>query len=77
VALTDRHKRAEEWQDYRTGIIASTIVNMLKGKGGKTYEPQDFMPKQKREQTPEEQLAIVESYMKTIDGEDKRWQQAK
>ncbi|OGO04006.1 MAG: hypothetical protein A2Y91_03515 [Chloroflexi bacterium RBG_13_54_8] len=75
VALIERHNRAEEWQDYRAGIIASTIVNMLRGKGSKTYEPKDFMPKhEKQEQTPEQQLAIVENYMKMIGGEDKRWQ---
>ena len=62
-ALLDRHEEAQEWQDYRAGVIAATVVNMLKAKGGKTYKPTDFMPtKGKKQQTWEEQLAIAKAY---------------
>ena len=30
--------------DWRMGVIASTIANVMRGKGQKAYTPQDFMP---------------------------------
>lgn len=33
----------EEWQDYRTGVIAAAIANVL-GDGSKVFMPKDFMP---------------------------------
>lgn len=74
VALLERHEEAMEWEDYRMGVIASTIVNMLKAKGGKTFKPEDFMPtKRRKKQTPEEMLAVVKNYMATVDEDDKPW----
>lgn len=35
----------ESRSDLRAGIIASVIANANKGKGAKTFTPQDFMPK--------------------------------
>ena len=35
----------EERADYRSGMIASVIANVNRGKGGRRYKPQDFMPK--------------------------------
>ena len=68
MALQERHEEAQEWQDYRAGVVAAAIVNMLKTKGGKTYKPQDFMPTRKqKKQTWQEQLAVVETYMATVD----------
>lgn len=34
-----------ERSDLRSGIIASVIANANRGKGGKPFTPQDFMPK--------------------------------
>lgn len=34
-----------ERADLRAGIIAATIANVLRGKGGKTVAPADLMPK--------------------------------
>lgn len=69
VALKERHEEAMEWEDYRAGVVAATIVNMLKAKSSKTYKPQDFMPtrRRKEKQTPEEMLAVVKNYMATVD----------
>lgn len=33
----------EERADLRSGVLASLICNALRGKGGKTRKPQDFM----------------------------------
>ncbi len=34
----------EERADLRAGIIASTQANVMRGKKGKPFKPQDFMP---------------------------------
>lgn len=30
--------------DLRAGIVASTVANALRGKGGKSFKPEDFVP---------------------------------
>ena len=35
--------------DFRTGILASTVANVARGKRGKAFSPVDFMPALKRE----------------------------
>ena len=35
----------EERDDLRTGIIASTMANSWRGKGQKSMQPADFMPR--------------------------------
>ncbi len=63
-ALIERWEEAQEWKDYRVGIIASTIVNTTpRKKGSKLYKPEDFMPTKGRKgkQTVEEQLAIAKA----------------
>ena len=35
----------EERADLRAGIIASTQANSMRGKKGKPFKPQDFMPR--------------------------------
>lgn len=43
------YARLEPWgedrADLRAGIIASTMANSMRGKKGKPFKPQDFMPK--------------------------------
>lgn len=34
----------DDRDDYRSGIIASTLANINRVKNGKFYTPQDFMP---------------------------------
>lgn len=63
----------EERADLRAGIISSTVANVNRGKGGRTYKPQEFMPKfDKPKQTWQEQLKVVELLNKTFNGEDRR-----
>jgi len=38
----------ERRADLRSGIVASTIANVNRPKGGKAYKPQDFMPRLNR-----------------------------
>ena len=67
MALKERHEADQEWKNFRAGVIASTIANALRSKGSKTYKPEDFMPKKrKQKQTWQEQKAVVENYMKTV-----------
>lgn len=63
----------EERDDLRMGIISSTIANVNRGKGGKVYKPEDFMPKfDKPKQTWKEQLRVVELLNIAFKGEDRR-----
>lgn len=32
-------------EDLRSGIVASTVANALRGKNGRSYQPTDFVPK--------------------------------
>lgn len=70
--VLDKHTSREltEWQvylqmypqgavrgDLQAGIIASTVANAHRGKDGRRFKPDDFMPKfgsQQKEQTEEE-----------------------
>lgn len=45
----------EERDDLRTGIVASTMANINRGKSRKPYKPTDFMPS--FEPISEEELA--------------------
>lgn len=62
--------------DIHAGIIAATIANANRGKKGKRSRPEDFMPQWggKRQQTPEEQLRIVEQLNAALGGRDLRGQ---
>jgi hypothetical protein len=48
-------------EDLRAGIISSTIANALRSKGGRTYQPADFLPQfgeqQQERMTPEQTIA--------------------
>lgn len=62
----------EERADLRAGIVASTIANVVRKKGGKMAKPEDFMPKfnvKKEEQTIEEQLNVVKMLNAALGGE--------
>ncbi len=59
-----------EMEDWRTGLVASTIANVNRDpkKQRKPFEPDDFMPQRKRErkpvplQSPEEQRQILDMW---------------
>jgi len=60
-ALLQRHKGERSLGDFRTAMVCTVIVNMLRDpKKGKAAKIDDFMPKQKQEQqTAEQMLANV------------------
>lgn len=43
AALAERHDHATEQDEYRAGIVASTIANTNRGKDTKPFLPQMFM----------------------------------
>lgn len=55
----------EERADLRSGIIASVIANVVKGKGGRTLTPRDFMPqfdKPVRRQTVQQMQSVFSAF---------------
>jgi hypothetical protein len=45
MALIDRHRIDTYRKDLRSGVIASIIANVNRGKDQKAFSPHDFMPK--------------------------------
>lgn len=60
--------------DVHAGIVAATVANAMRGKGGKRFGPEDFVPPWggRREQTWQEQLAAVVAINKALGGKDRR-----
>jgi hypothetical protein len=59
-ALLDRRNAAETALDRRTAIVAWAMHNcMSQRKDGEPWRIEDFMPGEKREQTPEEMMAVM------------------
>lgn len=75
-ALVKRKLLEKEWQDFRAGLICSTMVNLLKDpKKRKRYTPEDFMPGKKKTNTGKnwrKQLALVEILNVAFGGKDER-----
>lgn len=44
-----------EVDNYRAGLICATVANAMRGKRGKRFSAADFMPKEARPQTIEDQ----------------------
>ena len=44
-----------EVDNYRAGLICATVANAMRGKRGKKFSAADFMPKEIRPQTIEDQ----------------------
>jgi flagellar basal body rod protein FlgC len=68
----------EERDDLRSGIVASTIANANRNpkKRRRPFRPKEFMPvtqkTQRREQTWQDQLRIVEMWNAALGGKDLR-----
>ena len=74
--------RVEPWgaevDDLRAGIVAATVANASRDPKHrrKPYQPADFMPKhapapEKTEQSPEEQLRIIQMWQAAFAARDK------
>jgi len=76
MAYEELEPFGEARADMRAGIIAATFANVHRRKGARPFKPIDFMPKFDRqpEQTPEQQLRIVEALNKAFGGKDVRGQ---
>ena len=48
------YSRMEPWgydmDNWRAGLIASTMANVNRGRKGKSYKPSDFMPQRQKTQ---------------------------
>lgn len=74
-AQNKRFQMEQKLEQHRTAQICATIANFvpMRSKKGKTFKPDDFMPKEKKKpQTAEQMLKIVEMMNKALGGEDKR-----
>jgi len=72
--LLERHRLAEEKRDARAALICAVIANANRGKKGKRFKPQDFMPGQQREKREDwrQQLRYVEMLNVVFGGTDRR-----
>ena len=68
-------KAREEREHYRIAILCSVIANVNRGKNTKAYKPEDFMPKEKKEQDWQDMLAQVEILNVQLKGVDGRCQE--
>ena len=66
--------KLEKKRDSRAALICSVLaeVNRDRKKRKKPYKVEDFMPKERKQQTWEQQLKFVEILNKALGGEDKR-----
>lgn len=64
----------EEMANWRAGMLASVVVNLLSDKKTKAKQPMDFMPQTERPAaaTPEELLRKIEMLNASFGGDDMR-----
>lgn len=67
LLLFERHRQAQERQDYRSALICSVIANTHKGKNTQPYKPADFMAK-KEKKTAEQMFETVKALNKLYAG---------
>ncbi len=66
--LFDKRKNS----DYKVAAIQAAIYNTVPRKNKKVYKPEDFLPKEVKRKTWQEQLAEVERLNMLFGGIDKR-----
>lgn len=67
--LMKRHNAEQERRDLRAALICSVIANVNRDpKKGKSYQPKDFMPKKRQQQTPEQMLQTVKALNRLYGG---------
>lgn len=66
------YSRLEPWDeeraDLRSGIVAATIANANRGKSGKAFTPQQFMPQYEEETEEDAQARLVTQAMMAFGG---------
>ena len=68
ISRVDFIQKEHRRMDWRFGMLASVIVNTTPRKNKKTFKPEDFMPKEKKQQTTDEMLATVKMLQKMYGG---------
>lgn|GEM_PF-2599564 len=72
-ALLKRRASLIERQDYHAGLICSVLANIHRDpKKSNAFTPQDFMPgkAEKKEQTPEQMMQIIQLYQRYFEVKD-------
>ena len=60
-ALIGRYKDTHDWLNYRTALICSVLANIWRGRKGRVFSPEDFMPgAERRAQTPKQMWNTVQ-----------------
>lgn len=76
--LYRRYRDAERMADYRSGVIAAAVANVLRGKDSEPITAADFFPSLRvifrPAQTPEAMLKVVEMWNAALGGKDLRKQ---
>lgn len=67
-------KRRKQLGDWRAAMVASVIANVNRPKGRRAYKVSDFMPREKRRQSWQDQLKQVELLNAMLGGKDLRGQ---
>lgn len=74
IALFGLEPFGYEVENWRVGMVAATIANAAPSKRRRVFRPKDFMPQERRPQTWQEQLKIVEMLNVAFGGKDLRRQ---
>ena len=68
--LVEGYKERERRLDYRNGLLCAVIANCQRDpKKGRPFQPQDFMPIDRREQSVQEQVAVAKALTLAFGGE--------
>ena len=71
AACIEGHYEREQAANRRTARICALLHNINRGKQGKKATEDDYMPKRKKQQTPEEMYKVVERLNVAYGGEVK------
>lgn len=62
--------------DYHAALVAATVANVFRGKGGRPLKPEDFLLRfdggGRRALSPEEMVRVVEQWNVALGGQDLR-----
>lgn len=67
MAAMDEHRKQQEREDYRAGVIASLVFNTSVGKDTPGRGPDHWFPSLRKtaKQTPDQMLAAFRSFAKS------------
>lgn len=65
----EAHERRERSAYWRAGLVTATLININRSKGQRRVRPEDFVPKRRSPQTPQQMAAILTAYTRALGGE--------